>query len=222
MKIVGISGKMGAGKDTLANWVSERLKEEGELEPVVLSFASPLKKACCAFFSWDEIVFNDRTLKEKTDPFWGISPRQAAQLLGTEGFRHLFGDDIHIRAMEKTIDSLPNLDRKLILIPDIRFDNEADFVRSKKGVIIHLKSSDQHNLNDATKAHASESGIREENGDVYLYNDKLKGLGYFYSQIDRLLDDDFFKTTLRFRPGLTPTTEKKEEEIKRIWKRVLR
>lgn len=221
MKIIGITGKIGAGKDTLANRLAEKTLERGDYQPIILSFATPLKNACCAFFGWPDIVYTDRVLKEKIDPFWGISPRRAAQMLGTEGFRELFGGDVHIKAMEKTILSLPELDKKLILIPDVRFENEASFVRNKGGMIIHVKPAKDTNteqLDVTTRAHKSEEGIEERNGDTIIRNDKNSGMSSFHQRIDQLLTDPYFD----FKPAYRSDLIDNDTDHAPKWRRVMR
>lgn len=178
-QFIGITGKIGAGKDTLAQWLQDNCFDGSA---AITSFAAPLKQACYAVFGWSEEIMNNRTTKEAVDPFWGFSPRQAAQLLGTEGMRHLFGDDVWIKALQRRLDGdLAAIGT--IIIPDVRFENEARFIREQGGRIIHMEiAADTVTLSAQTKAHASEQGVAFVDGDALIENNKRLGLPHLYEQ----------------------------------------
>ena len=78
--IIGLSGKSGAGKDTVANFIQEQ--RLGGKTWDRYAFASPIKDACNLIFGWDH-RHSFGHLKEVVDENFGISPRYAYQTLGT-------------------------------------------------------------------------------------------------------------------------------------------
>lgn len=154
VKLIGLHGVARSGKDTTGQILS------GFLGYQTYSLARPIKDVCNTLFGWDE-RHSDGELKEAVDPFWGVSPRYAYQTLGTEWGRNLICDDIWLRRAKMLLDKNGSL-----IITDVRFQNEADFVRNNNGVIIHIKRDDV----TPVLQHSSEAGIDLRKEDVLLYN----------------------------------------------------
>jgi pantothenate kinase len=76
--VIGICGKAGVGKDTLGDYIQ---KKHGD-RVIKISFAEPIKQIGMIFgFHANQLY--DQTLKEVKDDFWGISPREFMQFVGT-------------------------------------------------------------------------------------------------------------------------------------------
>lgn len=129
--IIGICGQKQSGKNTLANLIMERDSSFTEY-----AFADPVREAAKAFFGWTDEEMS--TNKERVDDFWGISPRQALQYIGTEVgrqgfaekfplFKEMTNDQIWIRRFDKYFQSLG--ENKNVVITDVRFMNEAKAIR---------------------------------------------------------------------------------------------
>lgn len=156
--LIGITGKARAGKDTLAS----ALKEKGFIS---YSFAYPIKEACRVIFGWnDDHLYGH--LKEVVDPFYEFSPRHAMQTLGTEWGRQTLREDIWTRIAEDFLKK-----NKDVVIPDVRFDNEAEFILNNGGILIHLIRPNQETI--GLSDHASENGISENllRRAMEIYND---------------------------------------------------
>jgi len=158
--IVGIHGKARSGKSTLA---AHLVSIWGFSE---YFFAKPLKDALCALFGWDE-RHTEGELKEVEDPQWGLSPRQAMQIIGTDCYREMIDKDFWVKVAKRFMSEAPYVDKNKIVIADIRFENEARFVREEGGLIVHI-----HRDNRAQVAqHISESGIGFLPDDLLINND---------------------------------------------------
>lgn len=153
MVLVGLMGTKCSGKSTAANFL---IKHYNFVEK---SMAEPLKRACQELFLFsEEQVFGSQEQKETPDPRWfGCTPRKALQYVGTELLRDNLdkimpglGKNIfthrfklwYVQEMRKN----PNL---CVVISDVRFQNEADFVRDLGGIVIKIDrpsviSSDMH------------------------------------------------------------------------------
>lgn len=179
MYLIGIHGKARAGKDTLADYL---VRQHGFIKQ---AFATPLKQAGKAMFGLsDEQVFGDE-LKEVIDPYWGMTPRTMLQKLGTEGGRQVFGEDMWLKRWQKFYLDYSN--KSHIVVPDVRFDNEAQLVRSLGGVVIHLHNPNLVSKLDATeRAHPSEAGIKFKVGDVNVTNDG--NFAQLYAKMSQLME----------------------------------
>lgn len=166
MNIIGITGPAGAGKDAARSVLVESFKITG------LAFADPIRSMLGALL--DECQIGEewmtaRELKEQPLPGLGFSYREAAQLLGTEWGRALTpGGDLWLRvATQRMLDGLDvhGADH-VFCISDVRFDNEARWVKEHGGVIWQIE---RPGLN-SVRAHASENGVSDDLVDVTLVN----------------------------------------------------
>ena len=149
MKVIGICGKARSGKDTIAKylWANYAFTR--------IAFADPVKLSAQRMFG----LTNDQTwsdeLKEVVIPYWGMSPRTMFQKVGTEAGRDIFGYDLWIKRLQLTYNLLKDTDD--IVIPDVRFDNEAAAIREMGGVIVEVVRG--AGLSGETAGHRSEAGL---------------------------------------------------------------
>lgn len=149
MKLIGITGKARSGKDTVAKHLW------GEHEFTRIAMADPLKTAARAIFGLSHEQVYDDSLKEEVMPYWGMSPRQLFQLLGTEAVKGTFGDDTWVRRWLLSYSTLSQTDH--VVVPDVRFDIEAETIRNLGGIIIEVRRGP--GLVGSTGDHASERGL---------------------------------------------------------------
>lgn len=125
--IIAFGYKARSGKDTAASF----LEQAGWRRA---SFATALKAAAgCIFEFTSEQMYGD--LKEVLDAFWGITPRTGLQDLG-DGVRRLFGPDVWIRALHRHMQKFGHVERWVI--SDVRYKNEAEWVKSVGGIVVRL------------------------------------------------------------------------------------
>ena len=162
--LIGVHGPLESGKDTVAKTVVETFP--GLYKQY--AFAWPIKEACKIIFAFTDEDMNDRQMKERIHPYWGITPRKAMQLLGTEYGRDLINKDLWVMRGESEIKKNADEDKGTI-ISDVRFENEANIIRSRGGIIIHIVRPDLDKTKENYK-HASEGGIPIQHGDFMLDN----------------------------------------------------
>lgn len=156
-RIVGISGKAGAGKNTVAAAVPGA---------VVIGFADPLYAGLSAMLGVPEAVLRDRNVKDRLIPWLGKSPRQLLQTLGHEWGRGMVATDLWLRLCERRIDALLADGVETVCIADVRYDNEANLIRERLGVVWHVRRDTA-----GTDEHASEAGIQARDGDWVVSNE---------------------------------------------------
>jgi hypothetical protein len=149
MKLIGITGKARSGKDTIAKYLWEKH------EFTRIAIADPLKFAARAIFGLShEQVFDD-SLKGEVIPYWGMSPRQLFQQLGTEAVKGTFGEDTWVRRWLMSYYVISKTDH--VVVPDVRFDIEAETIRTLGGIIIEVRRGP--GLVGSTGDHVSEHGL---------------------------------------------------------------
>lgn len=176
--IIGIHGPLNGGKDTVCKLLMELCPDKF----AHYAFARPLKEAGVILFGWPMDYFEDRVLKEQVDPFWGFSPRKAMQLLGTEYGRNSLRDDIWIQRAVRQVE-LNRLAGLKTIITDVRFENEAAWIRSlgERAALIYLEVPGL--VRDEKYSHASEAGITRAITDLNIVNDKTQGINQLKSQL---------------------------------------
>jgi hypothetical protein len=136
--LIGVVGFLGSGKGTVGDIL---IQEENYYR---LSFADAVKDAVSVIFGWPrELLEGDtldsRAFRESTDGFWSerfgyaVTPRYMLQLMGTEAGRDVFHKDIWIYVLEHRMKGKDD-----VVIPDVRFPNEIDFIKSKGGKVIRV------------------------------------------------------------------------------------
>lgn len=171
--LLGLTGLAGVGKDT----IGDRLFANHDF--VQTSFAEPLRGAAMEVFGLNYQHFADRELKHQVVPYWGLTPRQMLQRLGTEAIRNTFGADFWVRRWLQTYEEVAG--QESVVVTDVRFLEEAQMVRERGGVIVHVIRE----VPDLEGDHASARGIAMLAGDYILENDSdMKGL---YEKVDEMM-----------------------------------
>lgn len=196
IQLIGVSGNSGVGKDTVASYL------HGAYEKVYTEhFADPLKKACSEAFGLPLEFFNDPDLKEETNGVWEVSPRMIAQFFGTELFRDniwklLPNDqqDFWVRRMQGKISGTLLLDGEgeyvpgdTVVIPDVRFQNEYDYITSHGGIIIHLTRPGRSGKVGIPE-HASEAGFKLTKPEVTYEVNNSGNIFELHDKIDAVLE----------------------------------
>lgn len=213
--VIGISGKMGSGKDTVGQIIHQLVsdhKDSSHNTSVDYSqlhncwetkkFADKLKDITCMLIGCSREQLEDREYKERelgedwwlytdgftNEPFIGgncknlvqyntrvekLTPRKILQLLGTEAGREIIHPNIWVNSLMSeyrgsvdTRANIPDWESKWI-ITDMRFPNELDAVKAKKGITIRVNRPDTDHLSGS---HASETALDESKFDYTIEN----------------------------------------------------
>ena len=176
MRIIGIAGLAGSGKDTVAKFIKNELYIEGHYVKI-LSLADPIKRGCSELFGIDIENFTNRDKKAATNDYWGMTHRKMLQLIGTDCVRDTFDENVWIKRLMKDAYELefcpdiPEYRELIVIVPDIRFDNEADWIRGNNlNSLLYVNRPDLEQIQENT--HKSEAGFQLVEGDHVLMNDK--------------------------------------------------
>lgn len=154
--LFGIAGPARSGKDTVADFI---IALRGGRR---YSFADPIRNMLKAIgIDMNQPYWQAR--KEQPIPILGVSPRRMMQTLGTEWGRQLIHPDLWLiiaegeRALSKD---------EPMVISDVRFENEAAWIRNSGGRMIHVTRANAAKI----EPHASENGVGREPQDVVIEN----------------------------------------------------
>ena len=153
--IIGICGLIGSGKGTVADYLIDQHSFQK------ISFADKLKDAVAEMFEWprpmlEGVTPQSRAWRERPDQFWSqelgrdITPRYVLQVFGTECMRRGFYDSIWVSLVKKKIQENPTTNW---VIPDTRFPNEVDMIKSVGGSVWCVKRGQNPQWFDRYKYH---------------------------------------------------------------------
>lgn len=170
--IIGLSGAMGSGKDSAGLIINQSYPDKNF---VVVAFADALKKAYSVITGIPWV--NTQKFKEEMCPVLKMPRREILQKIGTNALRNNFDKDIwiNILAAKHQNDNL--------IITDVRFDNEVEWIKKQGGVVIKIERTD-----DVAKSifayHESEAGVNRY--DFLVRNDFNSEVGFDYFKRDLL------------------------------------
>tara|TARA_R110002012_G_scaffold52424_2_gene134751 strand:- start:1864 stop:2364 length:501 start_codon:yes stop_codon:yes gene_type:complete len=163
MKIIGVIGHARSGKDTIADLLQE-IFEEADTPSCRKSLADPIKDLAFAQFGWD-----------------GLKDDRGRNLLITLG---MIGREYNERLwLDKTLSYFRFWNQPINIIPDVRFQNEADHIFANGGLLIRV-------IRDSVEPmdHISERGLDDYLTAITLRNngtiEELKA--ELYSELQRI------------------------------------
>lgn len=181
MILLAMYGRARSGKDTAADYLAQ------QLGLYKYAFAEPLKTMLKSVFG-DHFHEGDRS---GICPETGKSYREMMQTLGTEWGRNLMTDDVWINLVQKKWDwvkaggwaaGAPSFGGfSGMILSDLRFDSEAEWVRSQGGYVIEIKRDENPKsliekilsvagVEVGIPGHQSESGISHSLVDMLCCN----------------------------------------------------
>ena len=165
--IIGLCGLAGTGKDT----VRAMLQDLGYTGFALADpIRSTLRDLLLSNGISDEYIDN-RELKESTIPELGVSYRHMAQTLGTDWARNCLGEDFWVRLAGAFLYDQIEQGGTHFCVSDIRFENEAQWVRSMGGVIWRI----ERNQAAPVRAHISEAAATAIASDTVIDNNGSVG-----------------------------------------------
>lgn len=163
--IVGITGFIGSGKDTAADYLTQNYGFKA------VKFADGIKDMMRAI-GLTTAELEDRKLKEEPHSLLsGRSPRYAMQKLGTEWGRDLMADQFWTNLWAQRCNG-----KMLVVTADVRFHNEATLIEKNGGILIRIRrpATDPHPDTWPT-LHPSERDIPHLNVHYEVENSKSIG-----------------------------------------------
>lgn len=189
MKLIGLAGRAGAGKDMVADHLVER---HGYRQ---ISFAAPIKRALVEMVP--EITadhFRRRDLKEATLKSIPSTPRHMAQTLGTEWGRGDICKDLWIRIAMSEVERVVRLGFRGVVISDVRFPDEVKAIRQRGGIVYKVIRPGSDDGTDG--GHESEQDLDDVDS-VILNDGTLEDLAFRLAAAHEAFALERFEKTYR-------------------------
>lgn len=173
--LIGLAGRARAGKTTAAKYLASTHNLQ------TYAFADPLREGLTTILNLSPRDFDDEH-KEQPIAWLGRSARELMQSMGTEWGRNHVHPELWLLLAEQNLGFLKQTYAAAsgFVISDLRFENEAAFVREKGGLVIHLI---RESAPDVTP-HISETGIAIHDNDVVVHNDE--SIEQMTGQLDKI------------------------------------
>jgi hypothetical protein len=182
MHIIGITGSAQHGKNTIAEYIKRWINPH-QTEAQIIAIADSLREWCeivnpivttiqpGEFLRYNQLIesVGYERAKLESEEF-----RRFLQDAGV-GARKIIGPNVWLDAFKNKIEQLPSY--YVVIVPDIRFPNEADFIR-KNGTLIAVTrfNEDWSSFNSGVNStHSSESHV-----------EYLKGIADEHFQVNSL------------------------------------
>lgn len=135
-KLIGLAGKKGAGKDTLAESLGDAMAQR-------FAFADELKETVHTLFDIPrELLWGTQEEKEYRTSvrhpieMHKMNVREVLQVFGTDVCR-MMDNRVWINSLMDTLWKEADPD-KVQIITDVRFTNELDFIQEQGGIVVYL------------------------------------------------------------------------------------
>jgi hypothetical protein len=167
--IFGFSGKIGSGKNFIAEevFLPQLFEYFYNLDPTIhvvpyyFSFGDHLKVECLA-----RMPYSNMSRESGMHGFFvekNQATRDMLQKYGTENGRHVYHEDVWVRAVDTWINiQLSRLDKikmrtplnilPIFIISDVRFKNEADYITNNNGILIRVNAPKRSNVRISAEA----------------------------------------------------------------------
>jgi hypothetical protein len=161
--LIGMSGRRGSGKDTVARLIQQRQPERNWQ---IRSFGDSIKAVCAALTGESVAPYYSQKGKAQIVPLFRRTRGEMLQQVGQA-----------LRAWEPTVwvdaffARLPP--DACVLVPDVRFPNEADPIRARGGLMLRIEGDPLHQRGDGTRDdnHPSEIALDDYPGfDFVVHN----------------------------------------------------
>lgn len=155
MTIVGISGHLGAGKDSLAHRLVTRhgFVRVGFADSLKFEVASTLRRTLLAYAGERGMVVDvDTSDQVIRDMLWDNRTPMTRALLqewGTE-LRRQQDPDYWVKAWQRAAERFPR-----VVVPDVRFTNEAKAIRELGGTLVKVVRPGHEGDSHASESFAS-------------------------------------------------------------------
>lgn len=178
--IIGFSGKIGTGKNYIAENILPELLPE-DVVPFFIAYGDQLKVEVYSRDKEDKLNYENLYIKKNTES------RQKLQEYGTE-IRNLNGENTWINAIDMWINIYKNRwakknQRLLFIITDVRYNNEAKYILENNGFLINIiapkrnlqklqqESCNDNDIMDKIASHKSETALDNFGFDYTINND---------------------------------------------------
>ena len=177
-KIIGLSGKLGSGKNYIAEKVIAPIFAN-DYNILIIGFGDQVKQE---LYARNPELTYDVLYDNKTN-----ESRQQLQQYATENGRDKYTEDMWIRGLDMQIETFQRRSYKntLIIVCDVRFKNEAEYIKKKNGLLFRIdaplrtqarywkESGGNLQIHQLISKHSSEIDLDKYNFDYTINNNDI-------------------------------------------------
>ncbi|MCC2547576.1 hypothetical protein LJY25_14055 [Hymenobacter sp. BT175] len=141
IQIIGLSGKRGSGKDTVARLIRQ-LQPERNWQ--VLSFGDAIKAVCATLAGEDIAPYYTQPGKTELLPAFGRTRGEMLQQVGAA--LRAWNYEIWVQAFFARLPA-----DSFVIVPDVRFPNEAQPILDRGGVMLRVEGDPLKQQGDGTR-----------------------------------------------------------------------
>jgi hypothetical protein len=181
MRLIGLGCTAQVGKDTAAEYLEK--KYPGRVKRV--AFADELKNAAMVIFGLSqEQCYGSQEIKETIDLRYDKSPRQLLQEVGQK-MREIFPEIWVVRVFNETIPKLQEQGYDCFIISDVRYPNEAEYIRKQLGAVVRVNREGSGVTVGAE--HSSETSLLDYKCDYEIDNSGT--FEEYFEKLDKMMDE---------------------------------
>lgn len=167
--IIGISGKIGSGKDYYADFLIDRISKTFNVVPYHKKFAEKVKEVTAVVTNKPIEMMYNQDGKNEYIPAFDTTVGEMQQIVGTDIFR-AYDNDFWVKA------TLSDYEEGMsAIISDVRFKNEADAILEMGGILIRLQGDPMHIRANSKRdlTHPSEIDLDDYDNFTIVHNNKI-------------------------------------------------
>lgn len=198
MTIIGVSGQIGSGKDTFSEELARMVKRPVQRH----AFADKLRETCELLTGYirvethkaGEPFYNSVLNYTQQDKnvyldMWNKTVGEILQELGTNSLRQHFDSEIWVKSLFSNMDEKITNGEHILIIPDVRFKNEANAIIEMGGHLIRLEGDPAEVRKNSKRDlnHISETDLNNYDRFTAKLNNTEPGLDLLKSKISNLI-----------------------------------
>ena len=139
--LIGMSGRRGSGKDTVAHLLQQ---QQSDRKWQIRSFGDSIKAVCAALTGEDVAPYYSQKGKAELVPTFGRTRGEMLQQVGSalRAWEPLVWVEAFFSALPADV---------CVLVPDVRFANEADPIRARGGLMLRVEGDPLKQRGDGTR-----------------------------------------------------------------------
>lgn len=199
--IIGLSGKIGSGKNYIAEKILYNMLTKRGKNVSIIAFGDYLKMMC---YTYDNIPYEKLFINKDEDT------RKILQTRGTDARKS--DDNVFIKMLECNMKILFDRNTDVIIVTDVRFNNEVDFLKSKNSILIRINAINRtiNKMRDecgtentlSISTHKSETELDNYNGFDYIINNDYDNEKNVYNILNEILEESIHNAAGCISSGL--------------------
>lgn len=171
--LIGITGKAQQGKSAFADYLDDCMSDGMQLMVGRHGISTTFKETWCRLHGDGLTVHALESLKPEKVKAYDVTHRQVLEMLGDFGRaidKYFWMDVLGQEIMnEHNILKKWGVGYEAVIIPDVRTDDEATWIRDRGGLIVHVTSSTLPTI-DSTHTVQTQP-VKDVEGDLFVAND---------------------------------------------------